>query len=105
MLLILFVSDMFYLYIPNSILSLYLISFTVYYGYTDVSTLLQQMYQLMAGAVIFIGLYLCVKKGFGFGDIKLLILLCFFSKFERGDIYIYCCGILRSTLNECSICF
>lgn len=102
LLLILFVSDMLYLHIPNSILSLYLIVFTVYYGYTDVSTLLQQMYQLMVGAVVFIGLYLCVRKGFGFGDIKLLILLCFFLSLKEV-IFIFIVAVFSGALSMSAV--
>ncbi|WP_077913831.1 prepilin peptidase [Listeria cornellensis] len=81
LLLILYVSDIFYLHIPNLILFLYFISCASYYGYVDFTLLLQHTYQLILGIIVFIGIYLFVRKGFGFGDIKLLILLCFFFEF------------------------
>ncbi|MBC6309463.1 prepilin peptidase [Listeria sp. FSL L7-1582] len=97
LLLILYVSDIFYLYIPNVILLVHFTMYTSYYGYIDFAVLLQHMYQLIIGAVVFLGIYLFVRKGFGFGDIKLLILLCFFLSLKEA-IFIFIIAVFSGAI-------
>ncbi|EUJ44124.1 prepilin peptidase [Listeria riparia] len=77
LLLILFVSDVLYLCIPDSILLSYFTISATFYFYQNPSAFLEHLYQLIIGLFLFLLLYLIVRNGFGFGDIKLLILLCF----------------------------
>ncbi|MBC1271856.1 prepilin peptidase [Listeria booriae] len=83
LLLILFVSDVLYLCIPDGILLSYFIIFAILYLYQNPSTFLSHLYQLIIGLFLFLLLYLIVRNGFGFGDIKLLILLCFLLSFKE----------------------
>ncbi|MBC6315455.1 A24 family peptidase [Listeria grandensis] len=84
LLIILYVSDIFYLHIPNLILLVYFLGFAGFYGLTNRDMLSGQLYQLFMGCIIFLGTYFLVRRGFGFGDIKLLILLCFLLSLKEA---------------------
>ncbi|MBC1456627.1 prepilin peptidase [Listeria newyorkensis] len=97
LLLILYVSDVYYLHIPNMFLFVYFLSCASYYGYVDLSVLLQHMYQLILGTVVFVGIYLFARKGFGFGDIKLLILLCFLLSLKEA-VFIFIIAVFSGAI-------
>ncbi|AQY51279.1 prepilin peptidase [Listeria weihenstephanensis] len=97
LLLILFVSDMLYLHIPNRILLIYFIFAAIFYAYTDMAILFHQLEQFLLGGVTFLSLYLLIRKGIGLGDIKLLIVLCFLLSYKEV-LFVFIAAVFVGTL-------
>ncbi|AHF32361.1 late competence protein C [Listeria monocytogenes serotype 1/2a str. 10-5024] len=91
-----FITDIFYLYVPNSILIVFfcvLATIAILYN----QTLMDLIYSGGISCLFYLLFFIIFRKGIGLGDIKILIILSTFLGFKIG-YYIFFLAIIMGTI-------
>lgn len=91
-----FITDIFYLYVPNSILIVFfcvLATIAILYN----QTLIDLIYSGGISCLFYLLFFIIFRKGIGLGDIKILIILSTFLGFKIG-YYIFFLAIIMGTI-------
>ncbi|MBV1223317.1 prepilin peptidase [Listeria monocytogenes] len=91
-----FITDIFYLYVPNSILIVFfcvLSTIAILYN----QTLMDLIYSGGISCLFYLLFFIIFRKGIGLGDIKILIILSTFLGFKIG-YYIFFLAIIMGTI-------
>ncbi|MBX9505539.1 A24 family peptidase [Listeria monocytogenes] len=91
-----FITDIFYLYVPNSILIVFFCVLTIIATLYN-QTLMALIYSGGISCLFYLLFFIIFRKGIGLGDIKILIILSTFLGFKIG-YYIFFLAIIMGTI-------
>ncbi|MCD2247510.1 A24 family peptidase [Listeria marthii] len=91
-----FITDIFYLYVPNAILSLFVCMLFLFFILFN-QPWLDLIYSGVMSGLFYLLFFSIFRKGIGFGDIKILIILSTFLGFKMG-YYIFFLAIILGTI-------
>ncbi|EAF3792194.1 prepilin peptidase, partial [Listeria monocytogenes] len=91
-----FITDIFYLYVPNSILIVFFCVLAIIATLYN-QTLMALIYSGGISCLFYLLFFIIFRKGIGLGDIKILIILSTFLGFKIG-YYIFFLAIIMGTI-------
>ncbi|EEI9899423.1 prepilin peptidase, partial [Listeria innocua] len=92
-----FVTDILYLHVPNSVMSLFFLALLAcYFSFQQPAVSL--IYSIVISNCFYLLFFILFRKGIGLGDIKILIILSSFLGFEMGYIVFFLSIVLGAII-------